>query len=197
MMGKWIKDLVFLGNAATHLDTFRTLQHTGPPVPKQRISLVRLSGMSTLAHFPTLKSVSRKIKMKAWTLVPKLWSYHLNSSKMLSDFKVYESKYIWHFSLSMCSAYFNKKVACIKSTVLLKIAKPTRNTKVRQAAWKHWRATQQPGFEQLMYQHEGEHIKMWVRPSLLAPSSLGPLLICGTVHWGSEESRNLEFPALS
>lgn len=128
----WIRDLAFLVDVTTHLNTLNVALQGHSQVVTQMYDLIRAFlaklclwethlARNNLAHFPTLKSVSRS-ESDGLNYIPKIVELKTEFQKRLSDFKPYESE------LTLFSSPFSVKVESVHEALQMEVIDLQCNT---------------------------------------------------------------------
>ncbi|XP_023102144.1 general transcription factor II-I repeat domain-containing protein 2B isoform X2 [Felis catus] len=128
----WIRDLAFLVDMTTHLNTLNMSLQGHSQVVTQMYDLIRAFlaklclwethlARNNLAHFPTLKSVSRN-ESDALNYIPKIVELKTEFQKRLSDFKLYESE------LALFSSPFSVKIESVHEALQMEVIDLQCNT---------------------------------------------------------------------
>ncbi|XP_054549573.1 general transcription factor II-I repeat domain-containing protein 2B isoform X2 [Talpa occidentalis] len=128
----WIKDLAFLVDVTMHLNTLNISLQGHSQIVTQMYDLIRafLAKLSlwethlarnNLAHFPTLKSVS-KSENDGLNYIPKIVELKTEFQKRLSDFKLYESE------LTLFSSPFSMKIESVHEALQMEVIDLQCNT---------------------------------------------------------------------
>ncbi|XP_064152161.1 general transcription factor II-I repeat domain-containing protein 2B-like isoform X3 [Loxodonta africana] len=121
----WIKDLAFLVDMTMHLNTLNISLQGHSQVVTQMYDLIRAFvaklclwethlARNNLAHFPTLKSVSRD-ESDGLNYIPKIAGLKTEFQNRLSDFKLYESE------LTLFSSPFSVKIDSVHEELQMEI----------------------------------------------------------------------------
>ncbi|XP_078296202.1 general transcription factor II-I repeat domain-containing protein 2B isoform X2 [Panthera onca] len=128
----WIRDLAFLVDMTTHLNTLNMSLQGHSQVVTQMYDLIRAFlaklclwethlARNNLAHFPTLKSVSRN-ESDGLNYIPKIVELETEFQKRLSDFKLYESE------LALFSSPFSVKIESVHEALQMEVIDLQCNT---------------------------------------------------------------------
>ncbi|XP_007940687.1 general transcription factor II-I repeat domain-containing protein 2-like [Orycteropus afer afer] len=128
----WIKDLAFLVDMTTHLNTLNIALQGHSQIVTQMYDLIRAFlaklclwethlARNNLAHFPTLKSVSRH-ESDGLNYIPKIAELKTEFQKRLADFKLYESE------LTLFSSPFSMKIDSVQEELQMEIIDLQCNT---------------------------------------------------------------------
>ncbi|XP_067562052.1 general transcription factor II-I repeat domain-containing protein 2 isoform X3 [Pseudorca crassidens] len=128
----WIKDLAFLVDMTMHLNTLNLSLQGHSQIVTQMYDLIRAFlaklclwethlARNNLAHFPTLKSVSRN-ESDGLNYIPKIVELKTEFQKRLSDFKVYESE------LTLFSSPFSMKIESVQEALQMEVIDLQCNT---------------------------------------------------------------------
>ncbi|XP_030156147.1 general transcription factor II-I repeat domain-containing protein 2 isoform X1 [Lynx canadensis] len=128
----WIRDLAFLVDMTTHLNTLNMSLQGHSQVVTQMYDLIRAFlaklclwethlARNNLAHFPTLKSVSRN-ESDGLNYIPKIVELKTEFQKRLSDFKLYESE------LALFSSPFSVKIESVHEALQMEVIDLQCNT---------------------------------------------------------------------
>ncbi|XP_026981993.1 general transcription factor II-I repeat domain-containing protein 2 isoform X2 [Sagmatias obliquidens] len=128
----WIKDLAFLVDMTMHLNTLNISLQGHSQIVTQMYDLIRAFlaklclwethlARNNLAHFPTLKSVSRN-ESDGLNYIPKIVELKTEFQKRLSDFKVYESE------LTLFSSPFSMKIESVQEALQMEVIDLQCNT---------------------------------------------------------------------
>ncbi|XP_031288631.2 general transcription factor II-I repeat domain-containing protein 2 isoform X2 [Camelus dromedarius] len=128
----WIKDLAFLVDMTMHLNTLNLSLQGHSQIVTQMYDLIRAFlaklclwethlARNNLAHFPTLKSVSRN-ESDGLNYIPKIVELKTEFQKRLSDFKLYES------DLTLFSSPFSMKIESVKEALQMEVIDLQCNT---------------------------------------------------------------------
>ncbi|CAK6444616.1 unnamed protein product [Pipistrellus nathusii] len=121
----WVRDLAFLVDMTTHLNTLSISLQGHSQIVTQMYDLIRAFlaklclwethlARNNLAHFPTLKSVSRN-ESDSLNYIPKIVELKTEFQKRLSDFKLYESE------LTLFSSPFSVKIESIHEALQMEV----------------------------------------------------------------------------
>ncbi|XP_058424917.1 general transcription factor II-I repeat domain-containing protein 2 isoform X2 [Diceros bicornis minor] len=121
----WIKDLAFLVDMTMHLNTLNVSLQGHSQIVTQMYDLIRAFlaklclwethlARNNLAHFPTLKSVSRN-ESDGLNYIPKIVELKTEFQKRLSDFKLYESE------LTLFSSPFSMNIESVHETLQMEL----------------------------------------------------------------------------
>ncbi|KAM9208919.1 general transcription factor II-I repeat domain-containing protein 2B-like [Dugong dugon] len=128
----WIKDLAFLVDMTMHLNTLNISLQGHSQIVTQMYDLIRAFvaklclwethlARNNLAHFPTLKSVSRD-ESDGLNYIPKIAGLKTEFQRRLSDFKLYESE------LTLFSSPFSMKIDSVHEELQMEIIDLQCNT---------------------------------------------------------------------
>nr|XP_025720485.1 general transcription factor II-I repeat domain-containing protein 2 isoform X2 [Callorhinus ursinus] len=128
----WIRDLAFLVDMTMHLNTLNISLQGHSQVVTQMYDLIRAFlaklclwethlARNNLAHFPTLKSVSRN-ESDGLNYIPKIVELKTEFQKRLSDFKLYES------DLTLFSSPFSVKIENVHEALQMEVIDLQCNT---------------------------------------------------------------------
>ncbi|XP_032183392.1 general transcription factor II-I repeat domain-containing protein 2 isoform X2 [Mustela erminea] len=128
----WIRDLAFLVDLTMHLNTLNISLQGHSQVVTQMYDLIRAFlaklclwethlARNNLAHFPTLKSVSRN-ESDGLNYIPKIVELKTEFQKRLSDFKVHESE------LTLFSSPFSVTVESVHEALQMEVIDLQCNT---------------------------------------------------------------------
>ncbi|XP_047569102.1 general transcription factor II-I repeat domain-containing protein 2 isoform X3 [Lutra lutra] len=128
----WIRDLAFLVDLTMHLNTLNISLQGHSQVVTQMYDLIRAFlaklclwethlARNNLAHFPTLKSVSRN-ESDGLNYIPKIVELKTEFQKRLSDFKVHESE------LTLFSSPFSVRVESVHEALQMEVIDLQCNT---------------------------------------------------------------------
>ncbi|KAI5945386.1 General transcription factor II-I repeat domain-containing protein 2B [Manis javanica] len=128
----WIKDLAFLVDMTMHLNTLNISLQGHSQIVTQMYDLIRAFlaklclwethlARNNLAHFPTLKSVSRN-ESDGLIYIPKIAELKTEFQKRLSDFKLYESE------LTLFSSPFSMKIESVQEALQMEVIDLQCNT---------------------------------------------------------------------
>ncbi|XP_001494185.1 general transcription factor II-I repeat domain-containing protein 2 isoform X1 [Equus przewalskii] len=128
----WIKDLAFLVDMTTHLNTLNISLQGHSQIVTQMYDLIRAFlaklclwethlARNNLAHFPTLKSVSRN-ESDGLNYIPKIVELKTEFQKRLSEFKLYESE------LTLFSSPFSMKIESVPEALQMEVIDLQCNT---------------------------------------------------------------------
>lgn len=128
----WIKDLAFLVDMTMHLNTLNISLQGHSQIITQMYDLIRAFlaklclwethlARNNLAHFPTLKSVSRN-ESDGLNYIPKIVELKTEFQKRLSDFKLYESE------LTVFSSPFSMKIESVHEALQMEVIDLQCNT---------------------------------------------------------------------
>ncbi|XP_070316292.1 general transcription factor II-I repeat domain-containing protein 2 isoform X3 [Odocoileus virginianus] len=128
----WIKDLAFLVDMTMHLNTLNISLQGHSQIVTQMYDLIRAFlaklclwethlARNNLAHFPTLKSVSRN-ESDGLNYIPKIVELKTEFQKRLSDFKLYESE------LTLFSSPFSMKIESVQEALQMEVIDLQCNT---------------------------------------------------------------------
>ncbi|XP_016080618.1 PREDICTED: general transcription factor II-I repeat domain-containing protein 2B isoform X2 [Miniopterus natalensis] len=128
----WVKDLAFLVDMTMHLNTLNISLQGHSQVVTQMYDLIRAFlaklclwethlARNNLAHFPTLKSVSRN-ESDGPHYIPKIVELKTEFQKRLSDFKLYESE------LTLFSSPFSVKIESVHEALQMEVIDLQCNT---------------------------------------------------------------------
>uniref|UniRef100_A0A2K5LMY6 SPIN-DOC-like zinc-finger domain-containing protein n=1 Tax=Cercocebus atys TaxID=9531 RepID=A0A2K5LMY6_CERAT len=128
----WIRDLAFLVDMTMHLNTLNISLQGHSQIVTQMYDLIRAFlaklclwethlGRNNLAHFPTLKSVSRN-ESDGLNYIPKIAELKAEFQKRLSDFKLYESE------LAVFSSPFSMKIDSVHEELQMEVIDLQCNT---------------------------------------------------------------------
>ncbi|XP_045675532.1 general transcription factor II-I repeat domain-containing protein 2 isoform X3 [Phyllostomus hastatus] len=128
----WVKDLAFLVDMTMHLNTLNVSLQGHSQIVTQMYDLIRAFlaklclwethlARNNLAHFPTLKSVSRS-ESDGLNYIPKIVELKTEFQKRLSDFKVYESE------LTLFSSPFSVKIESVHEALQMEVIDLQCNT---------------------------------------------------------------------
>ncbi|XP_058141943.1 general transcription factor II-I repeat domain-containing protein 2B isoform X2 [Dasypus novemcinctus] len=128
----WIKDLAFLVDMTMHLNTLNISLQGHSQIVTQMYDLIRAFlaklclwethlARNNLAHFPTLKSVSRN-ESDGLNYIPKIAELKTEFQKRLSDFKLYES------DLTLFSSPFSMKIDHVHEDLQMEVIDLQCNT---------------------------------------------------------------------
>ncbi|XP_037671335.1 general transcription factor II-I repeat domain-containing protein 2B isoform X2 [Choloepus didactylus] len=129
---EWIKDLAFLVDMTMHLNTLSISLQGHSQIVTQMYDLIRAFlaklclwethlAQNNLAHFPTLKSVSRN-ESDGLNYIPKIAELKTEFQKRLSDFKLYES------DLTLFSSPFSMKIESVHEELQMEVIDLQCNT---------------------------------------------------------------------
>ncbi|XP_015424050.1 PREDICTED: general transcription factor II-I repeat domain-containing protein 2B isoform X2 [Myotis davidii] len=121
----WVRDLAFLVDMTMHLNTLSLSLQGHSQIVTQMYDLIRAFlaklclwethlARNNLAHFPTLKSVSRN-ESDSLNYIPKIVELKTEFQKRLSDFKLYESE------LTLFSSPFSVKIESIHEALQMEV----------------------------------------------------------------------------
>ncbi|KAM8778008.1 general transcription factor II-I repeat domain-containing protein 2 isoform 2-T2 [Rhynchonycteris naso] len=121
----WVKDLAFLVDMTMHLNTLNISLQGHSQIVTQMYDLIQAFlvklclwethlAKNNLAHFPTLKSVSRN-ESDGLNYIPKIVDLKTEFQKRLSDFKLYESE------LTLFSSPFSMKIESVHETLQMEV----------------------------------------------------------------------------
>uniref|UniRef100_A0A8C3YF17 SPIN-DOC-like zinc-finger domain-containing protein n=1 Tax=Catagonus wagneri TaxID=51154 RepID=A0A8C3YF17_9CETA len=131
----WIKDLAFLVDMTMHLNTLNISLQGHSQIVTQMYDLIRaflaklclwethLAG-NNLAHFPTLRSVSRH-EGDGLNYIPKIVELKAEFQKRLSDFKLYERE------LTLFSSPFSVKIESVQEALQMEVIDLQCNTALK------------------------------------------------------------------
>ncbi|XP_031521316.1 general transcription factor II-I repeat domain-containing protein 2B isoform X3 [Papio anubis] len=128
----WIRDLAFLVDMTMHLNTLNISLQGHSQIVTQMYDLIRAFlaklclwethlARNNLAHFPTLKSVSRN-ESDGLNYIPKIAELKAEFQKRLSDFKLYESE------LAVFSSPFSMKIDSVHEELQMEVIDLQCNT---------------------------------------------------------------------
>ncbi|XP_045848718.1 general transcription factor II-I repeat domain-containing protein 2 isoform X1 [Meles meles] len=128
----WIRDLAFLVDLTMHLNTLNISLQGHSQVVTQMYDLIRAFlaklclwethlARNNLAHFPTLKSVSRN-ESDGLNYIPKIVELKTEFQKRLSDFKLHESE------LTLFSSPFSVRVESVHEALQMEVIDLQCNT---------------------------------------------------------------------
>ncbi|XP_076996398.1 general transcription factor II-I repeat domain-containing protein 2B [Tamandua tetradactyla] len=128
----WIRDLAFLVDMTMHLNTLNISLQGHSQIVTQMYDLIRAFlaklclwethlARNNLAHFPTLKSVSRN-ESDGLNYIPKIAELKTEFQKRLSDFKLYES------DLTLFSSPFSMKIESVREELQMELIDLQCNT---------------------------------------------------------------------
>ncbi|XP_063581739.1 general transcription factor II-I repeat domain-containing protein 2B isoform X6 [Pongo abelii] len=128
----WIRDLAFLVDMTMHLNTLNISLQGHSQIVTQMYDLIRAFlaklclwethlARNNLAHFPTLKSVSRN-ESDGLNYIPKIAELKTEFQKRLSDFKLYESE------LTLFSSPFSTKIDSVHEELQMEVIDLQCNT---------------------------------------------------------------------
>ncbi|XP_062945658.1 general transcription factor II-I repeat domain-containing protein 2B isoform X2 [Cynocephalus volans] len=128
----WIRDLAFLVDMTMHLNTLNISLQGHSQIVTQMYDLIRAFlaklclweshlARNNLAHFPTLKSVSRN-ESDGLNYIPKIVELKTEFQKRLSDFKLYESE------LTLFSSPFSMKIDSVHEELQMEVIDLQCNT---------------------------------------------------------------------
>uniref|UniRef100_A0A2K5PV97 DUF4371 domain-containing protein n=1 Tax=Cebus imitator TaxID=2715852 RepID=A0A2K5PV97_CEBIM len=128
----WIRDLAFLVDMTMHLNTLNISLQGHSQIVTQMYDLIRAFlaklclwethlAMNNLAHFPTLKSVSRN-ESDGLNYIPKIAELKAEFLNRLSDFKLYESE------LTLFSSPFSTKIDSVHEELQMEVIDLQCNT---------------------------------------------------------------------
>nr|XP_037846454.1 general transcription factor II-I repeat domain-containing protein 2B isoform X2 [Chlorocebus sabaeus] len=128
----WIRDLAFLVDMTMHLNTLNISLQGHSQIVTQMYDLIRAFlaklclwethlARNYLAHFPTLKSVSRN-ESDGLNYIPKIAELKAEFQKRLSDFKLYESE------LALFSSPFSTKIDSVHEELQMEVIDLQCNT---------------------------------------------------------------------
>ncbi|KAM7148817.1 general transcription factor II-I repeat domain-containing protein 2 isoform 2-T3 [Molossus nigricans] len=128
----WVRDLAFLVDMTMHLNTLNISLQGHSQIVTQMYDLIRAFlaklclwethlARNNLAHFPTLKSVSRN-ESDGLNYIPKIVELKTEFQKRLSDFKLYESE------LTLFSSPFSMKIESVHETLQMEVIDLQCNT---------------------------------------------------------------------
>ncbi|XP_053519448.1 general transcription factor II-I repeat domain-containing protein 2B isoform X1 [Artibeus jamaicensis] len=128
----WVKDLAFLVDMTMHLNTLNVSLQGHSQIVTQMYDLIRAFlaklclwethlARNNLAHFPTLKSVSRS-ESDGLNYIPKIVELKTEFQKRLSDFKLYESE------LTLFSSPFSVKIESVHEALQMEVIDLQCNT---------------------------------------------------------------------
>ncbi|KAB0383318.1 hypothetical protein FD755_005235, partial [Muntiacus reevesi] len=131
----WIKDLAFLVDMTMHLNTLNISLQGHSQIVTQMYDLIRAFlaklclwethlARNNLAHFPTLKSVSRD-ESDGLNYIPKIVELKTEFQKRLSDFKLYESE------LTLFSSPFSMKIESVQEALQMEVIDLQCNTALK------------------------------------------------------------------
>ncbi|GAB1290249.1 General transcription factor II-I repeat domain-containing protein 2 [Apodemus speciosus] len=131
----WILDLAFLVDMTTHLNTLDAALQGRSQIVTQMYDFIRAFlaklclwethlARNNLAHFPTLKSVSRS-ESDGLNYIPKLAELKAEFQKRLSDFKSCESE------LALFSSPFSAKIDSVREELQMEVIDLQCNTVLR------------------------------------------------------------------
>ncbi|XP_061065121.1 general transcription factor II-I repeat domain-containing protein 2 isoform X2 [Eubalaena glacialis] len=131
----WIKDLAFLVDMTMHLNTLNISLQGHSQIVTQMYDLIRAFlaklclwethlARNNLAHFPTLKSVSRN-ESDGLNYIPKIVELKTEFQKRLSDFKLYESE------LTLFSSPFTMKIESVQEALQMEVIDLQCNTALK------------------------------------------------------------------
>ncbi|XP_053410680.1 general transcription factor II-I repeat domain-containing protein 2B isoform X2 [Nycticebus coucang] len=128
----WVRDLAFLVDMTMHLNTLNISLQGHSQIVTQMYDLIRAFlaklclwethlARNNLAHFPTLKSVSRN-ESDGLNYIPKIVELKTEFQKRLSDFKLYESE------LTLFSSPFAVKIDSVHEELQMEVIDLQCNT---------------------------------------------------------------------
>lgn len=128
----WIKDLAFLVDMTMHLNTLNLSLQGHSQIVTQMYDLIRAFlaklclwethlARNNLAHFPTLKSVSRN-ESDGLNYIPNIVALKAEFQKRLSDFKLYERE------LTLFSSPFSVKIESVQEALQMEVIDLQCNT---------------------------------------------------------------------
>ncbi|XP_023371491.1 general transcription factor II-I repeat domain-containing protein 2B isoform X2 [Otolemur garnettii] len=128
----WVRDLAFLVDMTMHLNTLNISLQGHSQIVTQMYDLIRAFlaklclwethlARNNLAHFPTLKSVSRN-ESDSLNYIPKIVELKTEFQKRLSDFKLYESE------LTLFSSPFAIKIDSVHEELQMEVIDLQCNT---------------------------------------------------------------------
>ncbi|XP_045399127.1 general transcription factor II-I repeat domain-containing protein 2B isoform X2 [Lemur catta] len=128
----WVRDLAFLVDMTMHLNTLNISLQGHSQIVTQMYDLIRAFlaklclwethlARNNLAHFPTLKSVSRN-ESDGLNYIPKIVELKTEFQKRLSDFKLYESE------LTLFSSPFSVKIDSVREELQMEVIDLQCNT---------------------------------------------------------------------
>ncbi|XP_053785831.1 general transcription factor II-I repeat domain-containing protein 2B [Desmodus rotundus] len=131
----WVKDLAFLVDMTMHLNTLNASLQGHSQIVTQMYDFIRAFlaklclwethlARNNLAHFPTLKSVSRS-ESDGLNYIPKIVELKAEFQKRLSDFKLYESE------LTLFSAPFSVKIESVHEALQMEVIDLQCNTALK------------------------------------------------------------------
>ncbi|XP_013004755.1 general transcription factor II-I repeat domain-containing protein 2B isoform X2 [Cavia porcellus] len=131
----WIRDLAFLVDMTTHLNTLNMSLQGHSQMVTQMYDLIRAFvaklclwethlARNNLAHFPTLKSVSRN-ESDGLNYIPRVAELKSEFQKRLSDFKLYEAE------LTLFSSPFAIKIDSVREELQMEVIDLQCNTALR------------------------------------------------------------------
>ncbi|KAM6156733.1 general transcription factor II-I repeat domain-containing protein 2B-like isoform 1-T1 [Erethizon dorsatum] len=131
----WIRDLAFLVDVTTHLNILNISLQGHSQMVTQMYDLIRAFvaklclwethlARNNLAHFPTLKSVSRN-ESDGLNYIPRIAELKSEFQKRLSDFKLYEAE------LMLFSSPFATKIDSVREELQLEVIDLQCNTALR------------------------------------------------------------------
>ncbi|XP_058536823.1 general transcription factor II-I repeat domain-containing protein 2B isoform X2 [Ochotona princeps] len=130
--GDWIRDLAFLVDMTAHLNTLNVALQGHSQVVTQMYDLLRAFVAklclwethlteNNLAHFPTLKAVSRS-NSDGLHYIPKVVELKVEFQTRLADFKLHEGE------LTLFSSPFSIKVDCVREDLQMEVIDLQCNT---------------------------------------------------------------------
>ncbi|XP_023570076.1 general transcription factor II-I repeat domain-containing protein 2B [Octodon degus] len=131
----WIRDLAFLVDVTTHLNTLNVSLQGHSQMVTQMYDLIRAFvaklclwethlARNNLAHFPTLKLVSRD-ESDGLNYIPRIAELKSEFQKRLSDFKLYEAE------LTLFSSPFATKIDSVREELQMEVIDLQCNTALR------------------------------------------------------------------
>ncbi|XP_010617352.1 general transcription factor II-I repeat domain-containing protein 2B isoform X1 [Fukomys damarensis] len=131
----WIRDLAFLVDVTTHLNTLSVSLQGHSQIVTQMYDLIRAFvaklclwethlARNNLAHFPTLQSVSRH-ESDGLNYIPRLVELKSEFQRRLSDFKLYEAE------LTLFSSPFATKIDSVREELQMEVIDLQCNTVLR------------------------------------------------------------------
>ncbi|XP_021110008.1 general transcription factor II-I repeat domain-containing protein 2B isoform X4 [Heterocephalus glaber] len=133
--GDWIRDLAFLVDMTTHLNTLNVSLQGHSQIVTQMYDLIRAFvaklclwethlARNNLAHFPTLKSVSQN-ESDGLNYIPRIEELKSEFQRRLSDFKLYEGE------LTLFSSPFATKIDSVREELQMEVIDLQCNTVLR------------------------------------------------------------------
>uniref|UniRef100_A0A8I3VW15 General transcription factor II-I repeat domain-containing protein 2B n=1 Tax=Callithrix jacchus TaxID=9483 RepID=A0A8I3VW15_CALJA len=128
----WVRDLAFLVDMTVHLNTLSISLQGHSQIVTQMYDLIRAFlaklclwethlARNNLAHFPTLKSVSRN-ESDGLNYIPQIAELKAEFQNRLSDFKLYESE------LTLFSSPFSMKIDSVREELQMEVIDLQCNT---------------------------------------------------------------------